>query len=435
MSAITFTGLVSGLDTTSLISKLVGAERSSADSLSSKQSDLNTQKSIVGSLSSALSTFATAVRAMDLDSEVRPRSATVSDSKVSVAVASNASAGVHSFRVQQLATSQITSSKTFTSNVAGVAGTGGVDITHGGTTTSLTWDATDTLDTIAGKITDANAGVSASVLYDGSTYRLMVTANDTGTAAAATFADQGSGLDLSSVLNVRSAAQDAIVNIDGVDVTRGSNVISDALSGVTLTLNGQHAATDPTTKGTVALDQKALTDKVKAIVSAYNSVNAALHVQLDYSGTTKGSSTLFGDSALRQLQISLGGVMSEGYGGSSLGALGLSRDKTGGLTLDESKLASAVASDPNAVSNIFVGGGFATAVTTLADTYTTSATGILAAKTQSITDRYATLQTQIDRINTNADAMQLRLEQQFTALEQAMSAMQSQSQYLTNMLK
>jgi flagellar hook-associated protein 2 len=128
-------------------------------------------------------------------------------------------------------------------------------------------------------------------------------------------------------------------------------------------------------------------------------------------------------------------VMSSAYGSSNLGVLGISRDKTGAMTLDETKLAAALASDSDAVAKVFVTGGFATAVATLADSYTTSGTGLFAAKTESLTNRSTTLQQQIDRITKNADMLRTRLEKQFGALEQAMSALQSQSQYLASFLK
>jgi len=433
MSAVTFSGLASGIDSQSLIAKLVAAEKTAANPFANDQTNINTQKSIVGSLSAALANLGTTMKALDLDSEVKPQTATTSDGKVSMAVSSSAALGTHSLRVQSLATMQITSSTTFASNTAGVAGTGGLDITLAGVTKSVAWDSTDTLDTIASKITDANNGVTASVLFDGSKYRLMVTATNTGTAAAPTFADSGTGLDLSNAANVKRPAKDAVVTIDGVDVTRSKNVISDALAGITLTLNAPQAAADPDTIATVALDQTALDKKMTAMVAAYNSVNSALHVQLDYSGSTKGGDTLFGDSTLSNLQGQLGTIFSSAYGGSNLGMIGLSRDKTGALTYDSTKLATALAADPNALSTVFVKGGFATAIEGLSDTYTSPTTGILSAKTTGLDDRYKSLQDQIDQINTSADELQTRLQAQFTALEQAMSSLQSQSQQLTAM--
>src|SRR5688500_6186219 len=103
MGAITFSGLASGLDTSSLIDQLVSVERSAATAASTKKSHLETHKSIVSGLSSALSSLATAARALDLDSEVKPRAAAVSDSRVTVAASSGASPGVHDVRVQSLA--------------------------------------------------------------------------------------------------------------------------------------------------------------------------------------------------------------------------------------------------------------------------------------------------------------------------------------------
>lgn len=438
MSAISFTGLASGLDSGALIDQLVAAERAKADLLTRRQSDLDAQKSIVSSLTTALASLGTLARGMDLASEVQPLTATLSDAHLSVAVSSSAATGTHDLRVKQMAVAKVVRSKGFSSNVAGILGNGGVNITVKGVTKSVTWGNSDTLDTIASKINGADAGVTASVVFDGSLYRLMVRSDETGTAAAATFADTGPGanrLDLAAAGNVITAAKDAIVNVDGLDVTRATNVISDVLPGVTLTLNSVHATADPNAKLTVSLDQKALIDKVKALVAAYNTVNAALHVQLDYTGTPKGANTLFGDSTLRQLQVSLGSVTSNAYGGSNLGALGITRDKSGAMTLDETKLAAALTSDPAAVANVFVTGGFATAVGDLADLYTTSGTGIFATKTQGLTDRRKVLQQQIDRITLGADALQARLEKQFNALEKAIAGLQSQTSYLAGLLK
>lgn len=431
---ITFSGLATGLDTASLVDQLVAIERAPANTLAGKQSDINAHKSIIGSLSSAVSALGTAARALDLDSELRPRSVAVSDSHLTAAVSAGATAAVHDVRVKQLAAAQIVASKTFATQAAGVLGTGGVDITTSGTTKSITWGATDSLDTIATRINDAGAGVSASVLYDGSLYRLMVVSRDTGTAAASTFVDSGDGLDLANPANVKIEAKDAKALIDNVEITRPKNVISDALAGVTLTLTSKHEDTDPAAKVTIGLDQKALTDKVKAVVSAWNSINSALHVQLDYTGTQKSTSTLFGDATLRQLQQSLGALGSKAYGDSNLSVIGITRDKTGAMTLDETKLAAAIAANPDAASNIFVKNGFSSELSSLADLYTTSSTGLFAGKVTALSARSKDLQKQIDRINTNADALQTRLQAQFGALEQAMSQLKTQSSFLTSMI-
>ncbi|MFN0249710.1 MAG: flagellar filament capping protein FliD [Kofleriaceae bacterium] len=432
MPAITFGGLSSGLDTTSLIEQLVSIERNAAARVTTRRSNIDTQKSIISSLSSSLSTLATAARGLDLDTEVKPRAVSVSDSRVGVAVSSAASAGVHEFRVTSLAAAQVTQSRAFTGTSAGLAGAGSLDITVGGATKSITWTASDSLDAIATRINGADAKVNASVLrVDDTNYRLVVSAKESGTANAPTFVETGDALGLADPLNVKVPATNAVVNVNGIDIVRSSNVISDALSGVTLTLANKHEATDPTTKATVTLDTTALADKMKKLVDAFNTVNAALHIQLDYTGTKKGESTLFGDSTLRQLQTSIGAVASNAYGDTNIAAVGITRDRTGTMTLDTAKLTEAIGKDPDAVAKLFVTGGFATAVSGFADQYTRATDGVLATKTQALTERQKILQDQIDRINKKADDLDTRLTAQFASLEQAMTRLRSQSSYLS----
>jgi flagellar hook-associated protein 2 len=441
MTAVSFSGLASGIDSASLIKQLVSAERAPADTIANQQSDLASQKAIAGNLSSAVAALGTAVKALSTASQVQPLTATSSDDHVKVAVSSGALATVHDVRVQQLARGQITGSRTFDSAGAGVLGAGSVTITTGTTTKQVDYSASDSLADIAAKINHSGTAVSASVLYDGGKYRLMVASTDTGTAAAASFADSGDSLALSDPTNIKVAARNAIATIDGVDVTRGKNVIDDAITGVTFTLVSPHPSSDLTASSavSVALDTKSLQSSLQSIVSAYNAVNSALHAQLDYTGTQKGTDTLFGDATLRQLQGALGSAMTSGYGDDplnslTLGALGLSRDKTGALSLDSSKLQSALAANPNAVGDLFVTAGFASAMTTLADAYSRPGDGLLVSKGNSLSDRSRSLQGQADLINRRADALQTQLETRFTALETAMSKLKGQSSYISSIL-
>jgi flagellar hook-associated protein 2 len=429
--AISFSGLASGLDTGSLIDQLVAVEESRATSLVKRQQDLTTKKSIVSSLSSALGALGSLAKGMDLTSEVNGRKATSSDTRVSAATSSTAIAGTYDVRVRELAQAQSTVSRGLTTAAAGALGTGGVAITVGGTTKNISWTSADSLDAIATKINGANAGVTASVLFDGTSHRLVTMASGTGIAAAPTFVDSGDGLDLSNAANIKVPAKNSLVTINGLDVTRPTNVLSDVISGVTLTLGSVPGASEPNTKVTIAQDTDAITTKLKDLVAAFNSVNSALHVQLDYTGTAKGSNTLFGDSTLRQLQQQLGTLASSAYGGMNLSQIGITRDKTGAMTLDSSKLATALTNDSDAVSKLFVTAGFATSISNLTESYTRATDGLLATKSQAFTDRSKMYQTQIDRIYTGADRLKSRLEAQFAALESAMSSLRSQSSQLS----
>lgn len=440
MTAVTFAGLASGLDTSSLVTQLVNAERAPATAIASRQSDLTSQKTIVGNLSTALAALGTAVKALSLPSATQPRTASSSDSRVTVAASSDAIATVHDVRVVSLARSQISGSREFDSAAAGVLGDGSVTITTGTTSAQIDYSASDSLADIAAKINSSGTAVKASVLFTGSKYRLMVASTEAGTAAAAQFADGGDSLGLSDSGNVTVAADDAVAWIDGVKVTRGKNVIDDAVTGLTFTLLSPHPSDTPTASSTVTvgLDTAGLKTKLQSIVSSYNAVNSAIRAQLDYTGTRKGTDTLFGDSTLRQLDSALARVVTSGYGddevtAQTLGAIGLTRSRDGTLTLDDAKLTSALAKNADAVGDLFVTSGFGAAMTKLTDAYT-RADGILAGKTQSLSDRYKVLQSQADQINKRADALKIQLETQFTALETAMSKLKSQSSYLSSIL-
>jgi flagellar hook-associated protein 2 len=432
--SVSFTGLGSGLDTASIIDQLVAVERSSASKLTTQQSNITSQVSLVGGISSALAALGTAVRGMDLDSELQPRTASSSDGHVTVAASSGAPAGTHAIRVVSTAQAQVVQSRGFATSGAGVLGAGSVTITKpDGTSKQVTWDATDTLATVADKLTASNAGVRGSVVFDGTSYRLVASSTGSGTAGAVTFSDGGDGLDLSNAANVKRTARDCVVEVDGITVTRSTNVLDDVISGMTITAKSAHVVGEPDATVDASLDTAALTTKIKDFVSKYNAINLALHGQLDYTGSKKGTNTLFGDSTMRQLQGALGTVMSGAYGASTLGALGITRDKTGAMTVDESKLTAAIAADPGAVSKLFVTGGFATKVGALVDSYSGSG-GMFSAKTDALNARKKSLQTSIDRINDRADSTRTRLESQFAALEKAMSTLQSQMSYVSRVL-
>ncbi|MCX5742137.1 MAG: flagellar filament capping protein FliD [Proteobacteria bacterium] len=431
--SISFNGLASGIDTAALIDGLVSAEKASAAPYSTQKTNLEGQKSVVTNLSTALTSFGTLATGMKTATELQPRKATSSDAHVSIAVSSNASPTTHAVRVVQTARAQVVSSRTFASPDAGVLGTGGLTIG----TTAVAWSATDSLADIAGRITAAKAGVSASVLFDGSTYRLVMTADATGTAAAPTLVDSGDGLDASNVANVKIPARDAIVQVDGIPVTRGKNVIDDAIPGVTITALSAHATADPDGLLTVSLDSDGVQSKLAAFVKSYNGIASGLNAQMSYTGdgtTKKSASSLFGDSTIRQLQGRLASIMSTSYGGKALGEIGLSRDRDGFLALDQTKLDKALAADPDAIAKVFATGGFAAQVAKFTDDYARSGDGILAVKTASLTSQSKLLQSQIDQIDTNSENLRSRLQDQFGKLEKAMSLLKSQSSYISRML-
>ncbi|MFT3694214.1 MAG: flagellar filament capping protein FliD [Kofleriaceae bacterium] len=434
MSAITFSGISSGLDTSSLITQLVAAEKSSEDTYTSQQQTISNQKSVVDSLKTATASLGTLASDMKLASSLAMRTATASDSHLSVAVSGTADTGTHTVRVNTVAVAQVQTSNTFSSSsTAGVAGSGTLTIGVGTNTASISYDSTDSLTSIASKINGASAGVTASVLYDGTNYRLVVNSKDTGTANAAKFTDTGTALGLSSSANITVPAQDASLTVDGVTVTRSKNVIDDALPGVTLTVNSAAAATEAATNVSVSNDVTSLTSKLQEFVTDYNNVMGALNTQLTYNANASSQSVLFGDSTLRQMQSTLRGMMTNKFSGMGIDDLGLSLDDDGMMSLDTSKLSTKLSTSPNAISDFFATGGFGQAVQSMSDSYTETGDGILVTKEASYDDQTKMLQDTIDRIDTNADALKDRLQKQFDALETAESKWKTYGNYLTSL--
>ncbi len=434
MTAVTFGGLASGLDTNSIVTKLVAAEKATETHYTDQQTIVSAQKNIVDALTSSVSSLGSLASDLALPSTLQMRAASSSDSHVSIAVSGTAAVTTHDIRVNSIATAQVASSNTFASDTAGIAGSGTLTLTSGSSTGTISYDATDTLSSIATKINDANAGVTASVLFDGTTYRLMTSSKTVGLANATTFTETGSGLGLSDPANVKVAAKDASLTIDGVTITRSSNIITDALAGATITAVSPHGASDADAQIAVTNDVTNLTAKLQSFVTSFNSVAGSVVGQLAYNQGQTNQAALFGDSTLRGLQTSLSGFTSQKFGTQTMADLGISMDKDGLLSLDSDKLATALAANPNAISDLFVTGGAASAVKSLSNLYSEAGDGVLVTKSAGLTDRNKLLQDQIDEIEDNATAMQTRLEAQFNALETAMSNLQSQSSYITSML-
>lgn len=155
--------------------------------------------------------------------------------------------------------------------------------------------------------------------------------------------------------------QDAVVVVDNTTFTKSSNTVMDIIQGVTLNL----LQADDSDSVTVAVSSDATgpLGKIKNFVNAYNDFNTFLNGQLNYDPATKLAGPLLGDPALRAIQRQLKDIVSGQISGLTTGATNLSQvgitsnSKTGALTIDESKLSSAISADPDGVKRLFLGIG------------------------------------------------------------------------------
>lgn len=439
MPSISFSGLASGLDSDAIVNSLVGVARLPAARLE-QQNQFNQSKiGIIDRLSAALSDLQTKAQDLDTVGEFLSYTGTSSDTNVAEITASGeALPGSYSLEVTQLAAAQKTYSDTVADKTAALSGSDQtLSLTIDGTQTDITVTAGDSLEDVAQAINSSGAEASASIVFDGTNYRLSVTGQNTGADNAITFADTGLGLGLETPANTIQTAQDAIFTLDTLAMTSSSNSVSDVLEGVTFELN---AETTSAVTLSVAADTDAITEKVQAFVTSYNSIMSLLNEQV---GEGLGQETLSGDATVRTIETGLSNLISSPIPGLLTAAgdtmqlrdLGIETQTDGTLTLDGDELAEALAQSANDTATYFAGDstastdGIGQLLADLVDNYT-STDGLL-------TTRKSGLQTVIDGnddriedIERYLDAYEQNLRAQFTALESSMSALQSQQSYL-----
>lgn len=447
--AITATGIGSGLDIQGLVSQIMQVERQPLTRLQQKRTQYENQISAFGQIKSALSELQSALKALQ-----NPN--TFSAAKVSVAANADfkataqpgAAAGIYELSVQQLARQQRVATSATTQ--FDPSGGGTLDITVGGNTVSLTIAAGTTLQQLRDQINEANAGVTATIINNGSVDQLVISSSETGTANAFTLTGTGALAGLSfndpNALSTNSSdtlyrvqsAQDAQLTVNGIAITRGSNTLTDVIDNVTLTLTGESNTTQSLT---VDRDLDPAKTAIQNLADAYNTVMDQIDTLSGYDETNKTFGDLYGDSSLRGLRNQLRQVLGQEVTGlgnfSRLLDFGVEFDVTGRMTIDDSKLTNALNSDWASVANFFAGSGategLAAKGISLVDTYTESS-GLIDLRIKGLQQSVKLLDNQQllleDRL-ARIEAMYLR---QFNAMDALVGQMNVTGTYLAQQL-
>lgn len=392
MATITSTGLGSGLDIANIVSKLVAAEQTPQTTiLDKREAKDQAQISALGTFKSALSDFKTAVGAFKNATSFSQMQGTSSDTSVLTASASlNADVGNYAVTVKQLAQAHGLASKAYAAP-SDVVGTGTLTIKFGtmsfdgvthnpngftqnaekGTLTLDIDASNNTLTGVRDAINKANAGIQAAIINDGTGNRLVLTSKDSGAknGMEITVTDNdGDNTDsggLSALafnagsvprMTQTQAAQDAIVNINGLDVTSTSNTVSSAMKGVSINL--LKAQPGQSVNLGIAANTDGITKAVQSFVEKFNAVATTVNSVASYDSTTKKAGVLLGDFAVLGAMRQLRNLMSQpvpGLDGSirTLQDIGITTTDDGTLSLNTSKLSSAIASNKNDVVSLF----------------------------------------------------------------------------------
>ena len=251
----------------------------------------------------------------------------------------------------------------------------------------------------------------------------------------------GFGYDAGSAspgLTTVQQAKDARLSIDGLAITRGTNTITDAIEGVTLTLA---KPTEGETAVTVNRDDETAKKAIDDFAKAWNELNSLIRTQTSYDATTKKAGTLNGDASVRSIQGQLRSVLANplaGLGGATmLSDAGISFKTDGSMSVDSKKLSEALADPSKKIGELFAGNGtingFAktleTRVKGMLDT-----DGLLSARTEGINRSIKSFDSRIESLEARLVRVEARYSAQFTALDAAMSSMNTTSAYLTQQL-
>ncbi|RDU97419.1 flagellar filament capping protein FliD [Trinickia dinghuensis] len=432
----------SSLDVNTLVQVLVNAKTAGHTAvLAHQQQSDNAVISALSAIKSVLSSLKTSLTGLADGSVFSQFAATASGKGIeaTATAAAGAAAGSYSVFVEQLAAANQISSKAFTRDAT--LGTGTLTIGVGSGSMSIELDSkNNTLAGLAQAINGAadNPGVTAAVVKGSDGEHLVLTSKQTG-AANTVSVSAGAGVDANlATANFKqvTAAQDAKLTVSGNPVTSASNVVKDALTGVTLTLTSPAVGTTQTVG--IESDTTAIGKAVQGFADAYNAWVSAQKAQSAYDPTTRQAAPLLGDSMLNSAVNSIGRIMSSGVsvGGKtySLAQIGLDLQHDGTLAFSSSKLQSSLKSEPTGVSSVFNGtNGIGQQLDKLLNEYTLSTIGQLDKRSASINDELTSITKQQSDLTTYQQTLTAQYNAQFNALNRLLTTVSNNKTYLNQL--
>lgn len=471
MASISSLGVGSNLELSTLLTQLQTAESQPLVALQQRQVSYTSKLSAYGTLQSSLGTLQAAAKKLSDPALFQGVKAASSAADVLTAAAgSAATAGTYAIQVTQLAQSQslVAAGQASTTSAIG-SGTITIDFgaITGGTLDAATGTYTgagftpdtartavpitidgsnNTLAGIRDAINAAKAGVSASIVNDGSgtPNRLVLTSSQTGETSSMRVSVAGDAAlqnllnnDPAGTQNLKQtvAGQNAKLTVNGIAVTSANNTVKEAIQGTTLTLL-KTGASNLSTEADTAAVESAINDFVKA----YNSLQATANKLTTYDQDSKTGAALVGDSTLRNLQTRIRQALTTPQAGGPndmkvLSEIGVAFQKDGTMAVDSAKLKSALASNLAGVSGLFASAtgstaGYGKQLSALVDNLTSTG-GALKVASDGMTASLKQLDEQYADMKTRVDAKVERYRAQFTQLDLLMSQMNSTSNYLT----
>jgi len=384
MAGISSLGIGSGVLTSDLVDQLVAAERSPTDTrLNRKTEQTDALLSAYGKLRSAVTELRLPMRQLSAPDNLKAFSASSSNEEIGVAVDSTkANRGTYNVDVTSLASAQaLASNAVFDDRDSTSVGQGTLTLNVGDNTANIIIDnSNDSLQGLANAINDSDTGVSAGVIDTGNGFQLVLSADETGTANAVSISVSGdnsgtdtdnlglsrfafnAGMDVGAGLQETIAATDAVMQINGVEITRSTNSFENVIDGLTFDISGTGISTVR-----VEQDLGAVSGRVQGFVDKFNSLQSTIDSLAGFNAEAGRGSLLTGDSTVRDIQNQLRQILTRVVPGlenssvRSLADVGITTNfETGGLEFDRAKFEEQLKNNPDDVTALFAEQGRAT---------------------------------------------------------------------------
>jgi flagellar hook-associated protein 2 len=435
--AISFTGLASGLDSASIISALMGVERSPQGLLKAQIATVGNRIGALQTVNTQTASLATLANTLTSNTAMQTFVGTSSAPAVTVDATASTSTASVSFTVDKLAQNQVSVSGAMSSWPS----TSTFSIVTSAGTTEIN-PADTNLDTVVKAINGSNAGVTASKVDIGNgQYRLMFTDPNTGASAkfdivAGTASQASSGTAPTLLAGSTQVAQDAQITLFpgstvAQTITSATNKFSGILPGATISVNALSSAA---VTATVAQDPKAASDKVGNLVSAVNALMATIQSGMvanlaKSAGGTTISGLFAGNATISGLQRALSTSITSADQSRSPNDIGINLGRDGKLTLDPAKFATALAANPADVAAYV--GKIATSVAAVGTSYSDKYNGLITTNIAGYTSEKVHNQTQVDQMEVRLVQREALLKAQYSRLEVAIGSMNSLRASLT----
>ncbi len=380
-SGIGIGGLASGIDSNSIIQKLVQLESIPITQIQDKVTKQKSKLNGVSQLQALVKDLQAKAKAVSTQSDFLVFDVNASqDGVASFTATGSAASATHTLTVNQLASVDRWAFDGVADSTTNLTASSGqsVSFTTNGTAYQIDVDpSSSSLENIASQInTVAHADVAATVVNTGTTaspsYKLVLTSKNSGEAGRVSGLTSGvDGLTIDSTApavdgtpgstNNITVGLNAIAVVDGLTVERSTNEFSDVITGVSFTAQ----AADPAKQINFSAvpNKAAVKTKVQGLVDSYNAVINFINTQNTYSKDAGAGGVLFGDQILSTVRttinnalfnVPLDQVANDTTGYSTLSVIGISRQSDGTLLIDQTKLDDKLNTNIAAFSDLFV---------------------------------------------------------------------------------